>query len=322
MLLLGRDEVRRLLDLDALIDALAAAMAELSDGRASTPPRIAAFVPEREGFCGAMPAYVPSLNALTTKLVTLFPRNAGTPVPTHQAVIVAFDPETGTPEALLDGTEITAVRTAAGSALSARLLAREDASTLAIVGTGVQAREHARLIPRVRPIETILIAGRDPEEARRVAGELGATAAPSIEEAVRRADIVCLTTSAGEPVIRREWLAPGTHVASVGFNDAGRELDDATVAQALLCVESREAVLAPSPAGANDILEPIRAGLIGPDHIHAEIGELVLGRRPGRTSPDQITLYKSVGVAVQDAAAAALVLAAARERGAGSEATL
>ncbi|MDX6656159.1 MAG: hypothetical protein QOH62_952, partial [Solirubrobacteraceae bacterium] len=140
MLVISGGEVRALLDLDALIDALAGAMADLSSGRASVPARIAAMVPEREGFLAAMPGYVPSMGALTTKLVSLFPQNAGTPVPTHQAVIAAFDPETGSPIALLDGTEITAARTGACSALSARLLARDDASVLAVLGTGVQAR--------------------------------------------------------------------------------------------------------------------------------------------------------------------------------------
>jgi ornithine cyclodeaminase len=149
--------------------------------------------------------------------------------------------------------------------------------------------------------------------------DLTARAAGSYREAIADADIVCAATHASEPVVRREWLSPGTHVTSVGYNPAGRELDDATVADSLVCVESRRAVLAPIPAGSNDLIEPIQAGVISEDHIHAELGELVAGARPGRSSPEQITLYKSVGVAVQDAAAAALVLAAARERGAGLE---
>ncbi len=219
----------------------------------------------------AMPGYVPSLAALVSKLVSLFPHNASTAIPTHQAVIAVFDAETGSPAALPDGTEITAVRTGACSALSARLLAREDASVLAVLGTGVQARSHARALVRVRPIRELRIAGRDPAKARALAAEMG------------------------------------------------RELDDQTVADALVCVESRRAVLAPIPAGSNDLVEPIRAGVISEDHIHAELGELLSGTRPGRSSPEQITLYKSVGVAVQDAAAATLVLAAARERGVGRE---
>ncbi len=260
--------------------------------------------------------------------MSLFPANAGTPIPTHQAVIVMFDPQTGSPVALLDGTEITAARTAACSALSARLLAREDASVLAILGTGVQARAHARAVPRVRPIREIRVAGRDEAKARSLAAELAAElglivrAAPSYEAALRDADIACATTHAMEPVVRRAWLHAGVHVTSVGYNPVGRELDDRTVADALVCVESRDAVLAPVPAGSSDLIEPIRDGVIGADHIHAELGELVLGTRPGRTSRDQISLYKSVGVAVQDAAAAAVVLGAARARDVGREVRL
>ncbi|MGZ6695657.1 MAG: ornithine cyclodeaminase family protein [Solirubrobacteraceae bacterium] len=328
MLVLSGAEVRELLDLDALIDALAPAMADLSAGRASMPARIAAMVPERDGLLAAMPGYVPSARALTTKLVSLFPRNAGTSIPTHQALIAVFDPQTGSPVALLDGTEITAARTGACSALSARLLSREDASVLAILGTGVQARAHARAMPRVRPIREIRIAGRDNAKARALAAELAdelrlaVRAVTSYEAALQDADIACATTHAVEPVVRRAWLRPGVHVTSVGYNPAGREVDDRTVADALVCVESRDAVLAAVPAGSNDLIEPIRDGVIGEDHIHAELGELVLGTRRGRTSSDQISLYKSVGVAVQDAAAAALVLDAARERDVGREVEL
>jgi alanine dehydrogenase len=325
VLILSRSEVRELLDLDALIDALADAMADLSAGRASVPDRIAAFVPERDALLGAMPGYVPSRGALVSKLVSLFPRNAGTALPTHQAVIAVFDPKTGSPAALIDGTEITAARTGAGSALSVRLLAREDASVLAVLGTGVQARSHARAVVRVRPISEVRVAGRDPQKAAALAAELSAElglpvrAAGSYQEALYEADVVCATTHALEPVVRREWLAPGTHVTSVGYNPAGRELDDQTVVDALVCVESRRAALAPFPAGSNDLTQPIRDGLITADHVHAELGDIVAGARPGRASAEQITLYKSVGVAVQDAAAAALVLAAARETGAGRE---
>jgi ornithine cyclodeaminase len=329
---ISRAEVRELLDLDALIDALGHAMADLSAGRASVPARIAASVPERDGLLAAMPGYAPSVHALTSKLVTLYPHNAGSSIPSHQAVIVVFDPDTGSPVALLDGTEITAVRTGACSALSARLLAREDASVLAILGTGVQARSHARAVPLVRAISEIRVAGRDHAKAMLLADELAADlvlavrAVTGYEEALDGADIACATTSSLEPVVRREWLRPGVHVTSVGYNRNGREIDDATVADALVCVESRSAATAPAAAGSNDprsndLIEPIRNGVIKGDDI-VELGELVLGSRHGRTSTDQITLYKSVGVAVQDAATAALVLAAARERNAGREISL
>lgn len=326
MLVLTGAQVEELLDLDELIDAVAAAMADLSAGRASAPDRNGAVVPEHEGLLAAMPGYVPSAGALVTKLVSLYPHNAGTDLPTHQAVIVSCDPRTGRPQALLDGEVITALRTGAASALSARLLARPDAAVLAILGTGVQARSHARAMCRVRPVREIRVGSRDPARAAALADELAAelgvatVAAASYADALDGADIACGTTSAGDPAIRRARLTSGVHVTSVRFG--GRELDDATVADALVCVESRRAALAPFPAGAADLLEPIRAGVIGEEHLHAELGELVAGTRPGRSSDDQITLYKSMGVAVQDAAAAALVLRAARDRGVGTEVPL
>ena len=315
MIVLTQTEVRELLDLDRLVDALAEAHAALSAGEVSMPPRVAALVREREALLGVMPAYSPSAG-LACKLVTLFPQNRDRE--THQAAIMVFDPANGTPLALMDGTYVTATRTAAGSALATRLLARDDARVLALVGTGVQARTHARAIPRVRPIEEIRVAGRDPAKAAALADELGppARAVALYEDAIRGADVVAATTHAAEPVVRREWLDPGTHVNSVGLNPSGREVDAATVAEATLVVESRDSALAPPPAGAPEL-----AG-VDPARVHAELGEIVAGTRPGRTSQDELTLYKSVGVAVQDAAAAALVLSAARERGIGREVDL
>ena len=310
MIFLSETEVRELLDLDQLVDALADAHKDLSAGEASMPPRIAAMVQERQGLLGVMPAYLPSAG-LACKLVTLFPQN--TDRHTHQAVIVVFDPENGTPLALMDGTYITAARTAAGSALATRLLAREDAEVLALLGTGVQAHSHARALPRVRKFTEIRVAGRDRARAEALAQEIGphARAVSSYEEAIRDADVVAATTHSTEPIVRRDWLSPGVHVNSVGLNPAGREVDEQTVADALLVVESRDSALAPPPAGAPEL-----AG-VSPADVHAELGELVAGTKPGRSSQDEITLYKSVGVAVQDVAAAALVLAAAKGRSMG-----
>lgn len=327
MLILSRGDVEALLDLDSLIESLADAMADLSAGRASAPPRVGAFVPGG-AMLAAMPGYVPSLAALETKLVSLFPGNAHGPLPTHQAVIVTFDPANGTPLALLDGTYITAMRTAAGSALATKLLAREDSRTVAILGTGVQARAHAIAVSRVLPGATIRVAGRDINKAQTLARELrerdrlDASAVENFEAAMQGADCVYATTHADRPVIRRAWVEPGMHLSSIGYNVAGREVDGETVRDACLFVESRNAALAPMPAGAPDILRAIEDGLIGPDHIQAEIGEIVLGTHPGRRSPAEVTLYKSVGVAVQDAAAATLVVAAARERRGGREVEL
>ncbi|HEY0633693.1 MAG TPA: ornithine cyclodeaminase family protein, partial [Thermoleophilaceae bacterium] len=234
MLVLGRREVEELLDVDALIDALGPAMVDLTRGRASVPPRVGAFVEESDGMLAAMPGYTPSAAALAAKLVTLFPGNAGGGLPTHQAVIAVFDPQNGKLEALLDGTEITAVRTGAGSALATRLLARENATKLAILGTGVQARSHAKTVTRVRPFTEVRVAGRDAAKVEALAGELGARPAASWEEACDGADVVCATTHSVEPVVRREWLSAGAHVTSVGYNPNGREVDEATVADSLV----------------------------------------------------------------------------------------
>jgi alanine dehydrogenase len=307
MLVLTRSDVEELLDLSELVGALARAHEELSSGAVSMPPRIAAFA--SEGLLGAMPAYLPSAG-LGCKLVSLFAKN--TDRPTHQAAIVLFDPRNGTPVALMDGTYVTEMRTAGAAALATRLLARDDARVLAILGTGAQARSHAQMFGLVRDWSEIRIAGRDPEKAAQLAAELGLTAAGSFEEAVRGADVVAATTHATQPVVRAEWVAPGTHVSSVGYAAPASELDPELVRSATIVVESRESSFAPPPGGAPEL-----AG-IDPSTV-AELGELVSGGRRGRTTPVEITLYKSVGVAVQDLAAAALVLAAARERGAGLE---
>ena len=326
MLVLSRSDVETVLDLDRLVDAVAAAMADLSRGRADVPTRIAAFVAERQGLLAAMPAFLPSAGALTTKLVSLFPQN--TAIPTHHAIIACFDPDTGAPIALMDGSYITAVRTAAGSALATKLLARPGSAVVSVIGTGVQGAAHARALCRLPDVAVIQVAGRDAAKAAALVEELSeagirAEAVASIEDAVRSADVVCASTHAAEPVVLHEWLRPGTHVNSVGYNMNGAgEVDADTVRASVVVVESRDAALAAPPSGAIELHHAIEAGVIKPDHIHAELGELVAGDRPGRTDETQLTLYKSVGVAVQDAAAAALVLEAARQRGIGHDVDL
>src|SRR3954464_284882 len=213
MLVLTRADVEELLDLDELVGALARAHEELSSGAVSMPPRIAALA--ADGLLGAMPAYLPSAG-LGCKLVSLFPHN--TDRPTHQAAIVLFDPANGSPVALMDGTYITATRTAAAAALATRLLARPDAKVLAIIGTGVQARAHVRAFAHLRDWTEIRVAGRDQAKVEALAAEFDATAAPSFEAAVRGADVGAATTHSDEPVVRAEWVAPGTHVSSVGYN--------------------------------------------------------------------------------------------------------
>ncbi|MFL5915754.1 MAG: ornithine cyclodeaminase family protein [Gaiellaceae bacterium] len=292
MLVLSRSDVEELLDLDALLEALAAAHAELSAGQASLVPRMGAFAGET-GILGAMPAYAPS-SGLGCKLVTLFPGNPDRP--THQAVIALFEPGTGTPVALMDGTYITAMRTAAAAALATRLLSRPDARVLAILGTGVQSRSAQEMFPRAREFAEVRVAGRG-----------------DFEEAVRGADVVHATTASPDPVVRFDWLSPGAHVSSVGYGAGGSELDPAIVERAdVVVVEQRDSAFAPLPAGAPELEPRGRDGVV-------ELGEVIAGTAVGRTSDEEITLYKSVGVAVQDLAAAALVLAAARERGVGQE---
>lgn len=303
MLVLSQEDVRRLLDVDELIDALADAFVDVSAGRASVPPRVAAFVPEK-GLLAAMPGY--AAGVLETKLVSVFPDHE----PSHQALIAVFDPETGTPLAIMDGTYITATRTAAASALSTRLLAREDARVLSILGTGVQARSHLDAVTRVRDFEEVRVAGRSREQAE----ALGVAVVGSFDAAVREADVVCACTDASSPVLRRAWLASGTHVTSVGASKDGPELDDGTVRADVLAVESRVA-FEPYPSGAHELqgLDPATA---------VELGELVAGTRPGRTSREQITVYKSMGHAAEDAAATRLVYERALREGAGTEVDL
>ncbi|MGH2995504.1 MAG: ornithine cyclodeaminase family protein [Gaiellaceae bacterium] len=311
MLLLSEDDVERLLDLDLLIESLADAFVELSSGRTSVPPRVAATVPGR-GLLAAMPGY--AAGVLETKLVSLFPGNHERAIPSHQALIALFDPETGSPLAVMAGTRITATRTAAASALAVRTLAREDSRVLAVLGAGVQGRSHLEAVPRVLAFDEVRVASRTRAHAEALARDFDAAAATSFEEAVRGADVVCACTHASDPLIRGEWLAPGMHVSSVGANFEGPELDEATVRAGLLVVESRVA-FEPPPAGAAEL------GGLDPDAA-AELGEILAGARPGRTSPEQITVYKSMGHAVEDAAAAGLVYRRALEAGAGVEVAL
>ena len=310
MLVLSRAEVRRLLDLDGLLDALERAFVELSAGRVSVPPRVAAST--ERGFLAAMPGYADGI--LETKLVSVFAGNHELGLPTHQATLALFDDETGAPLALMDGTEITAVRTGASSAVSTRALARPDARVLAVLGSGVQARSHIDAARRVRELDEVRVAGRSPEHAQALADEVGATVSASYEDAVAGADVVCACTDAGSPVFGTEVLEPGMHVTSVGASREGPELDPAVMRAGLLAVESRVA-FEPYPAGAHELqgLDPAAA---------VELGEVLAGTCEGRTSPEQITVYKSMGHAVEDAAAAGLVYRGALAEGAGTEVDL
>lgn len=310
--LIPQPEVTRLLDLDQLLAALEAAFRALSAGTTSVPPRVAARVPD--GLLAAMPGYVPGVG-LVTKLVSVFPHNHDRGLPSHQALIALFDETDGRALAVMDGTEITAVRTGAASAVAVRALARDDVRVLAILGAGVQGETHLRAVTRVRPFVEVRVASRNREHAQRLAAtHPGASVAGSFEEAVRGADVVCCCTDASAPVLEAGWLHPGVTVTSVGASAGGAELPPDVVAMGLLCVESRMA-FQPYPAGAPELqgLDPAAA---------VELGEVLEGTRPGRTSPEQVAVYKSMGHAVEDAAAARLVYDRAEAEGAGQVVTL
>jgi alanine dehydrogenase len=312
VLFLSEAEVAALLDVDELLEALADAFRGLSAGRASVPPRIAARA--ELGILGAMPVYLPGM-ALGAKLVTVFPGNHARALPSHQGLIVLFGEDDGTPAAVMDGRHITAVRTGAAAAVAAGALARADAAVLAILGAGVQGRSHLEALPRVRDFREIRVASRTPAHASALAS-LHPAARPvaSFQEAVDGADVVCCCTDAREPVLRAAWLAPGTHVSSVG-GTFGPELDAGTVRAGRVFVEWRGAALEAPPAGAHEL-----QGL-GGDAV-TELGEVLAGTRPGRTSGEELTVYKSTGHAVEDAAAAHLVYRRALDSGTGLVVTL
>ncbi|MCE0761649.1 ornithine cyclodeaminase family protein [Pseudonocardia kujensis] len=324
MRLLDRAAVRALLDPDALLDAVSTALVDLSTGRASVPPRIAAQVGEL-GILAAMPAYSETLGVVAAKLLTLYPGNDSLGLPTHQALVAVFAPEDGTLRALMDGDVITADRTAAASALSVRALARPDARVLAVLGTGPQAQAHARYVARMRPFEEIRIGGRDPHKVAALVDSLAAEGVTArvctIEGALHDADVVCAATSTLRPLVGPDGLPDGVHVASVGYRPEGREVDAALLTRAQIVVEHRATTLAPYPVGSNDLAELLERGRIHPDVV-LELGEVLGGLRPGRAWDEQPTVYKSVGVAVLDVAAAAVVLDAAERAGAGLETAL
>jgi alanine dehydrogenase len=312
VLVLSEADVDRLLDLERLLAALGEALAGFSAGRASVPPRVAAAA--EGGILGAMPVHLSGV-ALGAKLVAVFPGNHDRGRPSHQALIALFDPADGTPLAVLDGTRITAARTGAAAAVAAGALARPDAAVLAILGAGVQGRSHLEAFPLVREFREIRVASRTPGHAAALAARHpGARAVGSFEEAAAGADVVCCCTDARQPVLEAGWLAPGTHVSSVG-GSFGPELDPAIVRTGRVFVEWRGAATNPPPAGAHELqgLDPATL---------TEVGEVLAGTRPGRTSPGELTVYKSTGHAVEDAAAADLVYRRALESGTGVRVTI
>ncbi len=308
LLYLSRQDVERLLDVDAMLDALGKVLVAFSAGITTVPPRVAIRVPDL-GIMGSMPGYVPGV-ALEVKLVSVFPGNHHHGLPSHQGLIALFDESNGAPLAIMDGTYITAIRTGGSAAVATNALARQDAKVLAILGAGVQGASHLETMPRVRDFEEILIASRDGSKAASLASRHPlARVTGSFEAAVRGADVVACCTDSREPVIQRDWLKPGAHVSSVG-GTFGPEIDPATMSAARVFVEWRGAATNPPPAGAHE-LQGLDVEKL------TEVGEVLAGTRPGRVSEDEITVYKSTGHAVEDAATARLVYDRARAEGAG-----
>jgi alanine dehydrogenase len=287
---LDETAVAHLLRMEEVIPAMGRALADFSNGKVVQPVRTMLPVAEHQGFLGLMPAYTGA--ALGTKLVAFYPRN--TDVPTHHAKILLFKPETGEPLATMDGRLITEVRTAAVSALATERLARPDASVLAIIGSGVQARSHLEALRLVRDFREVRV--WSPRRAAAFANEHGVHAAVSAEEAVRGADVVVTATTSQTPVLSGEWLSPGAHVNAVGAPRPGwRELDDEVLRRTRVYVDSREAAVKES------------GDIIAAGEIFAEIGEVVAGTKTGRRSDEEVTLFKSLGLAVEDVATAELV---------------
>jgi len=308
VLMLSEAEIQGLLDPDVLLDALAEGFKALSGGLVAAPKRNEVAVPDA-GFLLAMPAYQQG-REVSVKLVSVFHGNERLGIPGHQALICLFDAATGTPLSVMDGTYITALRTAGAAALATRLLARADTRVLAIVGAGVQGRAHLTMLPRVRPFSEIRIASRHLAHAEQLAAaDARVRAVESAEEAVRGADVVCLCTNAGDPVISFDWLAPGMHSTSVGYRPPGGELDPRVVEHGHLFVETRQA-FEPPPAGCGEL-----AGF--DPSVGTELGEVLLGRSPGRQSKNELTVYKAMGHACEDLAAASLVYQRAKQEGAG-----
>jgi len=326
---LSAEDVAKLLPMRDCIEVMRDALGALARGNALVPLRMVMRMPDASGFLGVMPGQIgpdgEREGALGMKAVSVFPGNAPRGIDTHQGAVLLFEPDTGRLSALLDGAAITAIRTAAVSGLATDLLARKDASELAILGAGVQARTHLEAIAAVRPLRRVRIWSRNPEHAvnlvRESAARYPATidAVPTAEAAVRGADVVATVTASPQPVLQRPWVKDGAHINAVGSSiPTTREIDTATMAAARLFVDRRESAL--NEAG--DVLIAIHEGGFGADHIQAELGEVIIGTDPGRRSATELTLFKSLGLAVEDVASAAFILKRAKQTGAGQTVTM
>ncbi len=325
--ILSAAEVQRALPMPEAIEGMKAAFGQLASGEATVPLRTQVDVPRSNGVSIFMPAYLAASDDLAVKIVSVFPNNPQRQLPTIHGVVLALDAQTGQPLALLEGGTLTAIRTGAGSGAATDLLARPNARVVAIIGSGVQARTQLEAVCTVRDIEEVRVYSLDAEHARTFAQEMaGQGPIPNVIEvvdspavAVRGADIICTATTSSAPVFPGDMLSEGAHINAVGsFRSDMQEVDVTTILRSLVVVDSREAVM----AEAGDLLKPMATGEIDANHIYAELGEIVNGTRPGRTSPEQITYFKSVGVAVQDAVAASLALKNAEEQQLGIVAAL
>jgi ornithine cyclodeaminase len=329
VLVLDETEVGEHLAMGECIDAMERALGELARGESYMPLRLAMRGPGASGLLGLMPAYrggeVP---VYSLKAVGVFPENPRIGLDAHQGIVVLFDGANGLPTAILNASAVTSIRTAAVTALATRLLAREDAGVLAMLGSGVQARAHLRALMLVRPFREVRVFSPNAEHAGALVaaavGELGEggavfAVAASAREAVEGADVVVTATNSRTPVLKRGWLGEGCHVNAIGASvPSARELDSDTIAAAELFVDSRES--AANEAG--DYRLALSEGAIGEDHIRAELGEVAIGAHPGRSAPAAITVFRSLGLAVEDLAAAEVAVASARRAGAGTEVEL
>ncbi|HEY6921981.1 MAG TPA: ornithine cyclodeaminase family protein [Steroidobacteraceae bacterium] len=318
--LLRAADIQALLPMAECIDLMHRTMCAVSEGRVVLPPRSVMVMPGDVGMLGNMPGYLAEPECFGIKLVSLIPRNKPPQYSSHLGLVLLFEVEHGQPVAMLDAAEVTAIRTAAASGLATRLLARPDASSLAILGAGEQASSHLAAMLAVRELRRVRLWARDHDKAAAFAtsegGKHGITieVAPTVKEAVTGADIICTVTKARDPILLGEWVGAGAHLNVVGSSvSSTAEIDTPTVVKSRFFVDYRLSTITEG----GDYLRALRAGAITPEHILAEIGEVANGSKAGRTSPADVTLYKSLGIAPQDLASAHYVLQKARERGIG-----
>lgn len=323
--ILTRQEIREALPMRQAIEAVKDAFAQLSAGQANLPLRTALNVPRHNGVTLFMPAYLSADDAMALKIVSVYDDNPDKGLPLIHALVIVIDAETGAPDAVMDGTYLTALRTGAASGAATDLLARSDARVAAVFGAGAQGRTQLEAVCAVRPIEEASVYDLESEQARRYAHEmserleLDVRVADSPARAVRGADVICTATTSRAPVFDDADVQPGTHLNAIGaYTPEMQEIPPETVRRAKVVIDHHEAAL----AEAGDLLIPMDQGIITADHIHAELGEVVAGDKPGRESSEEITLFKSVGVAVQDVATANAVLEAARANGLGADVSL